>query len=198
MEKQLQIVKLGCIIYLVYGLFTLLELGVFLPPTPLKLVFIAAFALILGVRNFRKNKKLYFYLILYGISVLLTTAFFLEIFLNTEARIQLEEANVLDFTSLASLILLTIILFYLTFQNINQKARFNILPLLVIIAIWLDSFFPNFYISNGIFIFFGLMLYLTMQRSNLDYSEDELLGIRIFFIGIAGIYLITSISEIFI
>jgi hypothetical protein len=77
MEQQLRIVKLGAAVYLVYGLLMLLDLGVFLPPVPLKMLFISFFACYLGLLNYKKYSKLYRYLLLYGLALILSAVFFL-------------------------------------------------------------------------------------------------------------------------
>lgn len=196
MEKQLRIVKLGCAIYLIYGLLMIFNLGVFLPPLPLKMIFIGAFALIFSIWNYKQNKKLYRYLFLYGISVVFTATFFLEVILKQADRFSLENTNILDYLNIASMLLLTIVLLYLSFQNNDKKVRVNLFPLVVIALLWLDSFFPKLFLAEiGVIALGGSFLYV-FQTSNKIFDKDELLGVKLFFCGAALIYAITIISRI--
>ena len=196
MEKQLQVVKLGCAIYLIYGLLMVFNLGVFLPPVPLKMIFIGAFALILSVWNFKQSKKLYRYLLLYGISIVFTAAFFLEIFLSQTERFSLENTNTLDYLSLAAILLLTVVLLYLSFQNKNQKIRVNLLPLVVIALVWLGSIFEGIYLAEIGVIAIGASFYYVFQTSEEVFDKDEFLGVKVFFCGAAGIYSLTILSDL--
>ena len=196
MEQQLRIVKLGAAVYLVYGLLMLLDLGVFLPPVPLKMLFISFFACYLGMLNYKKYSKLYRYLILYGLALILSAVFFLEIVFSQTDRFVLEESNTLDYVALAIQILLSVLLLYLSFQNKNQKVRINILPILVLLSVWIDSFFPDYFIADIAQIVLGASFLYVFQTSYKDYSTDELAGLRIFFVGVAMVYTLTLISQL--
>ncbi len=196
MEQQLRIVKLGAAVYLVYGLLMLLDLGVFLPPVPLKMLFISFFACYLGLLNYKKYSKLYSYLLLYGLALILSAVFFLEIVFSQTDRFVLEESNTLDYVALAIQILLSALLLYLSFQNKNQKVRINILPILVLLCVWIDSFFPDYFIADIAQIVLGASFLYVFQTSDKDYSTDELAGLRIFFVGVAMVYTLTLISQL--
>lgn len=196
MESSRKIVLSIVLIYFIYGLGTVVQYGQFLPPLPLNEVFIGLIATILGVKHFKKSKKLYGYLIFFGVTTLMFSNFFLEIVLNYSTQ-EAYSKNFDNYTELLKLVLLSVLLIYLSFIRINRTIRFNALPFLVLIGILVGSFLENILITQISFSLFAVVLFIVERQCGNNYEERETYPLELFFVGMGFIHLQDLVANLF-
>jgi hypothetical protein len=144
MEQLRKVVAVGCLTYVLYGLISWFQLGVFLPPLPIKpFIFLgfAIFGLVSAARSGLKALDVSFYLWLVLISV--TNQSFLELFVSTPQIITFQD-NVEVFFQLIAVVLFIVfnvlIIFSLRKVKLSFAIYFLILTALVILIFTMPSY----------------------------------------------------------
>lgn len=187
MEASRKTVLIFILIYFIYGVMSFFQFQAFVVPIVASEIFVGILAIVLATLNFKKDKKLYFYLIVFGLASLLFAPTILEIFLNQAEHIRFND-ELSDIVALIELIFLTILLFYLGFQRIQKKIQVSLVPILVIVGIWTASFTGVIWLHQLCLALFAIILFWVEFNSKDD--KKELLptfALNLFFIGMGGI-----------
>ena len=177
MEQLRKVVAVGCLTYVLYGLISWFQLGVFLPPLPAKpflfLVF-AIFGLYFAIKSGVKTLDVFFYLWLVLISILNQSI--LELFISTSQIISFQD-SVEIFFELISVILFTTFnsLIILSLRKIDHRFILYFLPLTALIFLIFIS--PSFIgLKEALIIMTGLyFLSIRFTSANLDKSLDRII-----------------------
>jgi hypothetical protein len=144
MEQLRKVVAVGCLTYVMYGLISWFQLGVFLPPLPIKpFLFIgfAVFGLVSAVRSGIKALDVSFYLWLIFISVI--NQGFLELIVSSPQVVSFQDSGEVFFQLIAVLLFIVFnVLIILSLRKVKPSFTiyFLILTALVILIFTLPSY----------------------------------------------------------
>ena len=193
MEQLRKVVVLGCLTYLLYGLISWFQLGVFLPPLPVKpFLFIgfAIFGLYNAIKSGIKTLDVSFYVWLIFISVINQS--FLELLLSTPQIMTFQDLIEVVFQLIAVILFIVVNTFViLYFKRIN--------PIFVIYFLVLISFvimifaLPSYVGLKESSIGMGILYFLT-SRFTVDKLIDSVEKTIIVFAGVAFIEVLELIA----
>lgn len=150
MEQLRKVVAVGCLTYLLYGLISYFQLGVFLPPLPLKpFLFIgfAIFGIVNAVQSGIKKLDVLFYLWVMLISFFNQS--FLELFFSTQEMLAFQDSIEIVFQLIAVILFVLFNSFIIhAFQKLNPS-----------FAIY------YFVLASLTFMIFALPEYVGLQES---------------------------------
>jgi len=165
MEQLRKVVTVGCLTYVLYGLVSWFQLGLFLPPLPVKpFLFLgfAIFGLVNAVQSGIKLLDIAFYLWIVFISVLNQS--FLELLLSSPQISSFQETIEVFFQFIAVLLFIwfnTLIILSLRKINYNFTLYFLVLSGLVVMIFA----FPNYISLQKSAVIMGLLYFLTNRFS---------------------------------
>ena len=132
-----KVLTIGVLTYLVFGLVSLFQLGVFLPPLPLKSFLILAFTLVSLLIDNKSPKSLRFLLGGFTLFYVGAHASFWEVFISHQSYAQIQEGIETYFLLIAAILLP--IFNYLFLLSLVNEARLRLI-LHVVLLLFVPTF----------------------------------------------------------
>ncbi|MEX1191384.1 MAG: hypothetical protein WEA99_05370 [Brumimicrobium sp.] len=175
MEQLRKVVAVGCLTYVLYGLISWFQLGVFLPPLPVKpFIFLGfiLFGLVNAIQSGFNKLDGSFYLWIVLVAVINQS--FLELFLSTPELINFQDSIEVFFELLAVFLFIlfnTLIIISLRRINYNFTLYFLILTILVIMIFALPSYID----LQKSTVIMGFIYFMTQRfsRKTIDASVQR-------------------------
>lgn len=193
MGQLRKVVALGCLTYILYGLISWFQLGVFLPPLPVKpylFLGFAVFGLVFAVRTGIKALNLSFYLWLIFISVINQS--FLELLLSTSQLISFQESVEVLF-QLIAVVLFIVFNTFLIISLQRVKVIFFVYFFILISLVIMIFVIPG-YVGLEESMIVMATLYFLSSRFAVDKLNDSAESTVILFTGVALIELVEMIA----
>lgn len=193
MGQLRKVVALGCLTYILYGLISWFQLGVFLPPLPVKpylFLGFAVFGLVFAVRTGIKALNLSFYLWLIFISVINQS--FLELLLSTSQLISFQESVEVLF-QLIAVVLFIVFNTFLIISLQRVKVIFFVYFFILISLVIMIFVIPG-YVGLEESMIVMATLYFLSSRFDVDKLNDSAESTVILFTGVALIELVEMIA----
>lgn len=195
MEILRKIVNISCLVYGLFGFISIIQLGAFVPPIPLRpilfLIFFIAYIKYKGLKTFTFNKERLF--LIWMITMILVGPYFMETWTNFSSIrfYYLHIEPIVYWTSILSFSFLIFSFFYLSISN--KKWYLYVIFCMILAGIYFSLSNRLFYdwmilISTGV-----LFIYVRFKKDEL-FLKKEWTGKLFIFNGIAVIILLEHLA----
>lgn len=192
MEQLRKVVAAGCLTYVLYGLISWFQLGVFLPPLPVKpFLFLGfvIFGLVNAIQAGVRVLDISFYLWLIFISVINQS--FLELLLSTPQLMSFQGSIEVVFQLMAVILFVTFnVLVILSLRKTNKN--FMLYFILLITLIILVFTLPNYVNLKVSTILMGTIYFITNRFTDLNKNLSVERSVIIF----TGVSLVEAVEMI--
>lgn len=167
--------------YLLFGLFSLFQFGVFVVPVTYSQPVIFAIVTIVFVQNRKQLKSGHVLLFIYALTGFVLHPFLWEIYLRQDQQYELYDSIGFDLLKIIQWIALTLFFLWISYNRVENKLKIEwLIPALLTIGCFFNP--PVWYFSL-LFILSGLSAFYTLRRRTVgsDFLMEILVGTGIIY-----------------
>jgi hypothetical protein len=167
--------------YLLFGLFNLVQFGVFVVPVPYTELIVFMIVSVVFTQNWKQLKRYHIFLFSYALIGFVLHPFLWEIFLNREQQFILVDSIFYDILRIIELI--SLITFFVLLSYDRDKNLLKIEWLIPAILGVVCFFNPPMWYLSMLFILSGLSAFYTLRRRTIgtDFTMEILIGMGIIY-----------------